>query len=88
MEDRSILKSLIEEERKLNYIKSIIDRACVRIVGGDLNSEEARKLASSVRARVAEIIPDMMDKYDMIYGSRFERLIQQFIEKKKRWDGY
>ncbi len=88
MKDHNILKLLVEEERKLNYIKSIVDEACLRIVGGKLDADEARRLAASVRARIAEIIPDMMDRYDMIYGSRFERLIQQFIERKKRWDGY
>ena len=88
MKDHNILKLLVEEERKLNYIKSIVDEACLRIVGGELDADKARRLAASVRARIAEIIPDMMDRYDMIYGSRFERLIQQFIERKKRWDGY
>ena len=88
MKDRSILKLLIEEERKLNHIKLIVDAACLRIVKGELSAEGARGLASSVRARVAEIIPDMMDKYDMIYGSRFERLIRQFIEEKDKWNGY
>ena len=87
MEEHNILKLLIEEERKLNYIKSIVDGACLRIVNGELTAEEARQLASSVRARVSEIIPDMMDKYDMIYGSRFKRLIQQFIEERERWEG-
>jgi hypothetical protein len=43
---------------------------------------EARKEAALVRIKAESLIPDQMEKFDLIYGSRLKRLIQQFVEKK------
>jgi hypothetical protein len=33
-----------------------------------------------VRRQAQEIVPDLMDRFDLIYKARFERLISQYID--------
>lgn len=72
----------LKEELKLRVLKSMVDRVCLEIVTGTLDKDEADSMVARVREKARLLIPDMMDTYDMIYGSRFKRLIQQFILEK------
>jgi hypothetical protein len=73
------MKEYLDSEEKL---KKIVDQACEKIKSGELTSGEAKKEAALVRLKAESLIPDDMEKFDLIYGSRFKRLIQQFMEKK------
>lgn len=66
------------EDRRLVAIREIVDYACERIAAGELTAAQARSLAGDVRFQVKLLIPDQMDTYDLIYGSRFARLTEQF----------
>jgi hypothetical protein len=79
-DDSEIAKLLQEEEEKLAALRELVDSACEEIMGGRLDRQEATVLAQRVRRQAQEIIPDLMDKFDLIYNSRFERLISQYIE--------
>ena len=70
---------LAEEESKLLALREMVDSACEEIMGGHLNRQEATVLAQRVRRQAYEIIPDLMEQFDLIYKSRFERLISQYI---------
>jgi hypothetical protein len=75
---------LAEEEEKLLALRELVDSACEEIMGGRLNRQEATVLAQRVRRQASEIIPDMMETFDLIYKSRFERLIAQYIGGPRR----
>jgi hypothetical protein len=78
--DDSEMKILLaQEEDKLTALRELVDSACEEIMGGRLNRQEATVLAQRVRRQAQELIPDLMDKFDLIYKSRFERLISQYI---------
>jgi hypothetical protein len=78
--DDSEMKMLLgREEDKLAALRELVDSACEEIMGGRLNRQEATVLAQRVRRQAQELIPDLMDKFDLIYKSRFERLISQYI---------
>jgi hypothetical protein len=79
-DDSEMAKLLEEEEEKLAALRELVDSACEEIMGGRLDRQEATVLAQRVRRQAQEIIPDLMDKFDLIYNSRFERLISQYIE--------
>ena len=68
-----------DESRQVAMIRDIVDDVCDRIQNGLVDKAAARELTASVRFQVGWIIPDQMELYDTIYGSRFERLIRQFI---------
>ena len=84
--DSEMAELLVEEERKLSTLRELVDSACEEIVGGRLNRQEATVLAQRVRRQAQEIIPELMDKFDMIYKTRFERLISQYIDAQRRSD--
>ena len=46
---------------------------------GDLRETQARKLVEGLRFQASLLIPDQLPTYDLIYGSRLDRLIDQFI---------
>lgn len=73
---------ILKEELKLGVLKSMVDKVCLDIVNGKLDKEDAERMSSRVREKARLLIPDMMDTYDLIYGSRFKRLMEQFILAK------
>ncbi len=78
-DDAEMQTLLAEEEEKLLALRELVDSACEEIMGGHLNRQEATVMAQRVRRQASEIIPDMMETFDLIYKSRFERLIAQYI---------
>lgn len=70
---------LQNEQDMLDRIQRIVDAACVRIQSEPLTREEANALAEATRAQVAQIVPDQMVTYDLIYGARFRRITEQFV---------
>lgn len=72
----------LKEELRLGVLKSMVDKVCMDIMNGKLCRDEANRMASRVREKARLLVPDMMETYDMIYGSRFKRLIQQFISQE------
>ena len=80
-DDTEMKTLLAEEEEKLLALRELVDSACEEIMGGHLDRQEATVLAQRVRRQASEIIPDMMETFDLIYKSRFERLISQYISR-------
>jgi hypothetical protein len=72
-----------EETRKLRELRGLVDPICRKIVRGEISEKEARDLMDRARLEASYKIPGQLDLYDMIYGSRFERLIEQFIRGGK-----
>ncbi|MFH1864246.1 MAG: hypothetical protein ABIK85_00050 [Candidatus Eisenbacteria bacterium] len=83
-DDTEMQTLLAKEEEKLLALRELVDSACEEIMGGRLDRSEATVLAQRVRRQASEIIPDLMDTFDLIYKSRFERLISQYINGSKR----
>ena len=79
-DDTEMQTLLAEEEEKLLALRELVDSACEEIMGGRLDRQEATVLAQRIRRQASEIIPDLMDTFDLIYKSRFERLISQYID--------
>ncbi len=76
------MKEYLNSDEKIKKLKKIVDEACEKIRSGELTLGEAKKEAALVRLKAESLIPDDMVKFDLIYGSRFKRLIQQYMEKK------
>jgi len=81
-DDSEMAQLLAEENEKLSQLRELVDGACEEIMGGRLDVSEATVIAQRVRRQAAQIIPDMMDKFDLIYQSRFERLISQYVSAR------
>jgi len=72
--DKAALK---DEERKLRRLRAIVDLASALIWQSDLTLSEAQKLISDARERALELFPDKGETFDLIYGSRFRRLLAE-----------
>ncbi len=72
-----------DEHEHITALKVLVDGTADKISGGELDIDEANKLVEETRMKAQELIPKDMDKFDMIYGARFKRLIEQFITSKQ-----
>jgi len=87
LDDGEMERLLANEEEKLGRLRELVDSACEEIMGGHLDRQEATVLAQRVRRQAQEIIPDLMDRFDLIYKARFERLISQYIDSGRGRNG-
>jgi hypothetical protein len=71
-----------DEHERIAALKALVDGTADKIRGGELDIDEANKLVEETRMKAEELIPEDMDKFDMIYGARFRRLMEQFISAK------
>jgi len=74
-------KDFLEFDEKIKRLKKMVDELCELIKRGELTLGEAKTKASILRLKAKELIPDQMRKFDLIYGARLRRLIQQFLIK-------
>ena len=74
------------EEFILSQLKELVDKTSEQLRWGRLNLREAIELAEETREQAEKLIPDMMDKYVLIYEPRFERLIWQFVMPRQNPD--
>lgn len=70
-------ETLLAEERKLKRLKAIVDLTAALLCQSDLSLNDARKLIADARERVLELFPDKGETFDLIYGSRFRRLLTE-----------
>jgi len=77
------MADFLEYDEKIVELKKMVDQACEKIKRGELTLGEAKTQASLIRLKAKELIPDQMEKFGLIYGSRLKRLIEQFLEKNK-----
>lgn len=59
-------------------LQGLVDPLCREIVNGRVNSWEARDRWAKIRTEMVICVPEQVDLVDRIYGSRIERLINQF----------
>ncbi|RJP76910.1 MAG: hypothetical protein C4524_09170 [Candidatus Zixiibacteriota bacterium] len=75
---RSLNPEQQREDRKLRTLQSLVDSAGRLIVTGKVSKPKAWEMAAGVRESASRIIPDQMELYDMILGSRFRYWIEYF----------
>jgi hypothetical protein len=59
-------------------LQEIVDPLCRDIMCGRIDSWEAQQRWTEVRKQLAICVPGQIDLVDRIYGSRVNRLIEQF----------
>lgn len=71
------LESVEEKERALE-IQETASRICQMILDESCPEVDIEIAKSKLRDRVAELFPDKLSVYEMIYEARFKRLWEQF----------
>jgi len=69
----------MEETEKIARLKKLVDFVSEQLTSGVIPKSTALKLVGATREKAERIVPEDMELYDLIYGNRFKRLIEQFI---------
>ncbi len=70
-------ESLMAEELRLRKLRRIMDFTAALLWQADLALSEAQKLIADARARALELFPGKEETFDLIYGSRFRRILAE-----------
>ncbi len=66
-----------EESRRTRRLRIVVHMALDVISQGQLPYEEAIELAAAVRRVALQLFPDKGATYDLIYASKFDRLLRE-----------
>jgi len=64
-----------EEDRRIRQLRFIVDFACSMISRDEMTLEDARRLIEGVKRIALNLFPDKGETFDLIYGSRFRRIL-------------
>jgi hypothetical protein len=67
----------LDEQRRMHRLRVLVDIATVAVRGHPLARAEAEQVVRTLREQVVRLFPDKADTFDLIYGRRFRRLIDE-----------
>ncbi|HEY2919032.1 MAG TPA: hypothetical protein VGK77_08580 [Candidatus Binatia bacterium] len=68
-------EALLAEERKLRRLGRAMDLAAALLWRVDLTLDEAQDVVNHAKRTALELFPDKEETFDLIYGSRFRRIL-------------
>jgi hypothetical protein len=66
-----------EENRKIRYLRFLVDFSILSIQQDDLSPEEALELVENVKRAACGLFPGKGETFELIYRPRFNRTIQE-----------
>jgi hypothetical protein len=66
-----------EESRRTRRLRIVVNLALEVISQGELPYEEAAELVAATRRVALQLFPDKGATYDLIYASKFDRLMRE-----------
>ena len=66
-----------EEDERIRQLQGIVDFTCCVLRQQSMSLEEALGLIRGVRKMALRLFPDKEDTFDLIYGSRFRRILME-----------
>lgn len=70
-------KELREENRKIRFLRFLVDLSLLSIQQDDLSPEEALRIVEDVKRAACNLFPGKEEAFELIYRPRFERVIQE-----------
>jgi len=67
--------ALLAEERKLRRLGRAMDLAAALLWRVNLTLEEAQDVVNHAKVTALKLFPDKEETFDLIYGSRFRRIL-------------
>ncbi len=65
------------EDAKLQKLRGITNLTVALLSQADLSLTDAQKLIAQTKSKALELFPDKGDTFDLIYGSRFRRILAE-----------
>ena len=70
-------KEVREENRKIRYLRFLVDFSILSIQQDDLFFEEAQEMVENVKRAACNLFPGKEETFEMIYRPRFNRTIRE-----------
>jgi hypothetical protein len=70
-------KEVLEENRKVRFLRFLVDFSILSIQEGDLSFEEAMKVVEDAKQAACGLFPGKEEVFELIYRPRFNRVIRQ-----------
>ena len=70
-------EALLAEEISLRRLRRSMDITAALLWQADLTLNEAQKLVAGAKRTALELFPDKEETFDLIYGSRFRRILAE-----------
>ncbi|HEY1372905.1 MAG TPA: hypothetical protein VGH50_10590 [Candidatus Binatia bacterium] len=68
-------EAVAAEEIKLRRLRFAMDLTAALLQRAELTLDEAREVVAHAKATALELFPDKGETFDLIYGSRFRRIL-------------
>ena len=75
--DKKDLRHIISEEGKMRALRRMVDDCARRLKEEELSADDAQALIESVRKKVLGLFPGKEEQFELIYRSRFERILKE-----------
>lgn len=70
-------RELREENRKIRFLRYLVDFTILSIQQNDLTLEEALKMVEEVKKAALGLFPEKEEVFELIYRPRFHRVIKE-----------
>jgi len=70
-------REVAEENRKIRYLRFLVDFSILSIQQDDLSLEEAQKLVEDVKKAACSLFSGKEETFELIYRPRFTRVIEE-----------
>lgn len=70
-------KAIKEENRKIRFLRFLVDFSVLSIQQNEISLEEALKIAEDVKRAACNLFPGKEETFELIYRPRFNRVIQE-----------
>ncbi|MGQ9646021.1 MAG: hypothetical protein ACUVWO_05705 [Thermodesulfobacteriota bacterium] len=71
------LDELTKENRKIRYLRYLVDFSILSIQQDDLSVEQAYGMVEDVKRAACRLFPGKEETFELIYRPRFNRVIQE-----------
>jgi hypothetical protein len=69
-----------EENRRLRYLRFLVDLALIEISRGTYTKAQAEKVVENIRSQTLQLFPGKELAFDLIYRPRFRRVIAETFQ--------
>ncbi len=69
-----------EENRRLRYLRFLVDLALLEIRAGRYSKPQAEKIVDNIRSQALQLFPGKELAFDLIYRPRFQRAITETFQ--------
>lgn len=73
-------EALREENRRLRYLRFLVDLALSEIRAGHFTRPQAEQVVVNLRAQALRLFPGKEQAFDLIYGPRLRRAIAETFQ--------